>query len=196
MTICASRLRRHLPSHCRAGAGCGGTIWSAARGNQPLVSVPPSDLKNVHTKGASVASTRTSSPGTTYALSLQALSADGQADICLLGPAMKLMRASLATTRASVTLFSSQPTGLACAATAQHVKKIAARERAGRTRVKEGIGMNPGWLRFPVDVASPSAVVQTSAMFPAVGSVLACETLDRERMRAADPACKLPAWRT
>src|SRR5262245_4413947 len=81
----------------------------------------------------------------TYAFSLQALSADGQADFGLLRPAMKLTRASLVSTRARATLLSSQSTGPACAATAQHVKSIADRERAARACVKEGMCMKPGW---------------------------------------------------
>jgi hypothetical protein len=65
------------------------------------------------------------------------------------------------------------------------VKSIADRERMGRACPKEGMGMDPGWRRFAADVLSPSAVVQTSAMF--LLQFLAYQTPDRERMRAADP---------
>src|SRR5262249_15522032 len=74
-------------------------------------------------------------PGTTYALSLQARSADGQ--LGLLAPAMKCRRASFATTRASATLLSSQSAGPACAAIGRHARTIAGKRRPGRSCFKD-----------------------------------------------------------
>src|SRR4029450_10433798 len=122
---------------------------------------------------------------------LQALSPDGQPDFGLLSPAMKLTRASLVSTRAGGSSLRSQSTGSARAATAHHLKSIADRERAGRTCVEEGMGMNPGWQPVFERCALLSTVVQTSAMRVAASYIPAYETMHRERMRGAGPACKL-----
>src|SRR5262249_22188970 len=126
-TISAPRSRRHLPAHFGAGAASGAASSSAARGNQPLVSVPVCDLNIEQTRGPSVEFTRTSSPGTRNALSLQAPPADGQPGVRLPGPAMKLSFASVVTTRASETLSCalSQSASAARAKTTKNVRTIA-----------------------------------------------------------------------